>query len=571
MHPSEICAPALLRMGELSFFVIADAKCFHDHILDLVADRAEAEKQTRINNWKARIADDDRSCIAWVKRRGDRGAPVPPPRPAQAARLEQTAVHPLHILNKSVETWSEEWRTKPIDRAAFANMLVAVPRPSPVVLPSPTAEEFRKQASNMQHRAPGLDQWQAEDMLKLPTVWWEGLTSIWRCLLRGHHAPDAWKGVHVRLLDKQDAGDTRPIGLTSLAWRVGSRWLVGALRPWMSQWLDATTYGGVYDSSVHDVHQFVNFVNDGQTVFVSQDLSRFFDSVNHSLMDDMLEHFNMPTSVRRLLQDVYSGGWRFMSYKGHTHPEMLWPERGLIQGCRLSPLLAAGFMRIWSAVVVLPNTITATSFVDDRLFWDRSGRLPCLIDAKRRSDSFDHAAAFQCRAKKCSVAAAPDSHGDIIADALGYECTSQLGILGLNHSMGKPKEVGLLKAVDCKVRGRLKGISVLPRPSRQRRKLIQQLVAPVMHWAAGIVRWDAPAFAMWRHETCRAVLGRGLTDTPVALSLEVLGWKYDPVAVAAECTLRAIIRHQARLPRWLEMIDLDFAVQKVAGFVTCCT
>ena len=59
----------------------------------------------------------------------------------------------------------------------------------------------------------------------------------------------------------------------------------------MSQWLDATTYGGVYDSSVRDVHQFVNFVNSGQTVFVSQDLSRLFEAVNHNLLDDMLEHF----------------------------------------------------------------------------------------------------------------------------------------------------------------------------------------------------------------------------------------------------------------------------------------
>ena len=60
-------------------------------------------------------------------------------------------------------------------------------------------------------------------------------------------------------------------------------------------------------------------------------------------------------------------------------------------------------MRPWSAAASTGADLVPSSFADDRLFYNVRGNLEAMHRAKIASDRFDHASAFQCRARKCSI------------------------------------------------------------------------------------------------------------------------------------------------------------------------
>ncbi|CAE7875021.1 PKAR, partial [Symbiodinium sp. KB8] len=140
--------------------------------------------------------------------------------------------------------------------------------------------------AKMEHGGKACTTYKADSLLLLPLDWWEAFTSLWRQLLDGKGVPKQWRGTYVHLLEKNESNDTRPIGLTSLGWRIGSKWLVGALRELADSWLDATVSGGVHGSSVMDTHQYITHVNNCEAVFISQDLSQFFDTISHELLSE---------------------------------------------------------------------------------------------------------------------------------------------------------------------------------------------------------------------------------------------------------------------------------------------
>ena len=84
-----------------------------------------------------------------------------------------------------------------------------------------------------------------------------------------------------------------------IAWRCGARVLVRRLQPWLYQWLDHRTLGGVGGRSV---------LND-EHVMVGQDLSKFFDSVHAEHLHLTLQHLRAPpgfTSLVIALKGVFS-------------------------------------------------------------------------------------------------------------------------------------------------------------------------------------------------------------------------------------------------------------------------
>ncbi|CAJ1374342.1 unnamed protein product, partial [Effrenium voratum] len=104
--------------------------------------------------------------------------------------------------------------------------------------------------------------------------------------------------VEIVLLDKKEAGDTRK------------------LRPWTRQWLDDTVLGGVFGSSVSDAHAFINHDNTEDMIFVSQDLTKFFDCIDYHQLLQLLERMKMPTAFRNVYMDFYANARRFLCYKG---------------------------------------------------------------------------------------------------------------------------------------------------------------------------------------------------------------------------------------------------------------
>ena len=109
--------------------------------------------------------------------------------------------------------------------------------------------------------------------------------------------------------------------------------------------------GGVFGASVAEVHAMINFDNACDAIFVAEDLSSFFDAVDWQALLVILQHLRPPPQLVPLLKAFYANSKRILSYEGCLDKTWRTALRGLIQGCPLSPMLAATILRCWSSLV----------------------------------------------------------------------------------------------------------------------------------------------------------------------------------------------------------------------------
>ena len=362
-------------------------------------------------------------------------------------------------------------------------------------------------------------------------------------------------------IDKKIPGETRPISLAQIAWRIGSKWLVWALRDWTDTWLDDSVLGGVPASSPSDMHTFVEWANTPDSIYVSQDLAKCFDSINYDALKHVMIKLKMPSAALNLILNFYCAQRRFLTYRGASTGTWLWPERGILQGCPLSPLIAASFMRLWSQTV-RTSGLRAHSFVDDRLIIANQTMIAQLQQAKRQGDVFDTACGFECRPSKCAIAARPTTAACALADAFQYKLSDELDLLGLVHKIGQPGAARLAKPILNKIEARAQCIQVLPVPTRERSRLIRQLVLPCLHWCAGHIQIQHAVLRKLRRIIFRAIQGQALHDLPFVVGFSVLGWQLDPLTSAKHAILDTIIRFHLRRPRWQDHVPVALALAK---------
>ena len=278
------------------------------------------------------------------------------------------------------------------------------------------------------------------------------------------------------------------------------------------------------------------------------------------LWNTRTEHLKVPPLVLSIVKDFYSESKRLLMYKGETLGKWETPQRGLLQGCPFSPLLAAVFMRVWSAFTSVDH-VSTFSFVDDRLMHASSSYIESLREATCRSRRFDAACGFVCRPSKCAVAALPSEEALMLAHELNYQCSPSLCILGLRHTVGQRGAINFDKDIELKIQCRATCISALPLPVFQRKLLLKQLVIPIFGWATGVVAHNENSLKTMRNAFLHAVQGAQLKDLPKVVALEVLGWELDPVASSFMQALQSGFRCALRNPRWIEQIPLDVAMQ----------
>ena len=101
-----------------------------------------------------------------------------------------------------------------------------------------------------------------------------------------------------------------------------------------------------------------------------------------------------PPQLVRLLRNFYTQGTRVFAHAGMLSAHFQQVSRGLLQGCPLSPLVAATFLKVWGNHVA-SSSVKVTSFVDDMTIWAKgSGKSTRdvehdLLSAYTRSNEFD--------------------------------------------------------------------------------------------------------------------------------------------------------------------------------------
>lgn len=318
---------------------------FSDTVASLILQTEVLIKDTNLSKWKSRIAGSEAEQRRWVKMRAQqRIAQTLQPEIATPASVRK-AIHPSHVLEHESAVWRDEWSHNQVDIPCIRDLLHSVvPRPPACQVDltiHPT--ELRRSAMSMVGKAPGPDSWQADDLVTLPEEFWQALADIWNLVLQHSQIPTTWSDARVALLPKPD-GSTRPLSVASVLWRIGARVLLRKLSPWIRSWTDASVMGGLPGTSANSVHSILSHAISKHSIFVSQDLARFFDSVSWEAMHEILTWLRCPDLVIQLLASFYRQGRRLFSFAGGVSDNWFSPGRSLLQGCPMSPMLAACFM-----------------------------------------------------------------------------------------------------------------------------------------------------------------------------------------------------------------------------------
>ena len=237
------------------------------------------------------------------------------------------------------------------------------------------------------------------------------------------------------------------------------------------------------------------------------------------------------------------------------------PDRGLPQGCPLSPVISAAVTHVWACYVFganlsLSSPVTGYGYIDDRLLLLRSNQdaaaLTCAVD---RSSRFDQAFCLEVSVAKCSVVAAPnDRECAALASTLGYKFEQHFDALGVQAQWGRPWR--LLRYSLRKATCRLCALRSLRLPSQRTRALVRSLVLPAVTWAASFATPTEDDLWLLQREVehcMRALAGHGAAKV---LFFELLGWHLEPCFAIDERILRDMWRAIVSPGLWTEELPL---------------
>lgn len=200
-----------------------------------------------------------------------------------------------------------------------------------------------------------------------------------RCLALGHH-PKPWRNAKVVMLRKFNKPDPtapnayRPITLEETFGKILEKIIATRLQ-WYgtdAKMLDSRQYGGRKSASVHDaasnlVAQIENGFSLGHTtIAVFVDVSGFFPSVQHHILQHELKKLRLPDNIIRWCMSFLSNRTVTLSFDGFTAQPVAVPNLGVPQGSPISPILA----NLYAAPCLqsIPDNLSTRAFVDDHSF-----------------------------------------------------------------------------------------------------------------------------------------------------------------------------------------------------------
>ncbi|CAE7617784.1 unnamed protein product [Symbiodinium necroappetens] len=547
---------------ELRAFADANPLDALESVAGIVKLVADDERRAALRRWLATTSDDFGAQCSWVRRRCALEEAADRPSVPLGDLDPRVVTAPTEVLKQAESEWAPRWTARR-DRSddAVLHALRALPEvPQCAWQVTFDGPSLCGMARSMKGKAPGVDQWRAEELLLLPPSFWQSLAELWQSIADRGDVPRPWQRVRIALLPKRQGG-TRPLSLLSVVWRLGAKHMLHQLDAWVGLWLDHTSCGGVPARSGKDlVHQLLAGMREHtQSAVVAQDLAKYFDAIDVRDLMVVLRRLAAPPQLVAVVQALYDGQERLFSRSGFLSGSWVQASRGLCQGCPLSPLLAAAVLRGWSALLGTAGA-RAASFVDDRYFWASSSDTLC--SAKALSDEYDTAFGFHCDSRKCAIAASSASGiaGEVAA-VCGYSRVEQLTILGLTLDFGQEGAAVPAAFALGHVRRRLRLVAVLTRSFIARRALMRRLVMPMITWAGAFGVVSADDARALRRDFLFRVGSATARDKAVPLCLAVVGYECDPCFMRHWAVLHELIRLRSGTRAWQDTAPLSVALR----------
>ena len=145
---------------------------------------------------------------------------------AQVGPSHDHAKHPANAVHEQASAWTKKWNSvQTRDWTELSNLLQGVQRPQPCqVLMRVTAEQLQQNAKAMSNKVSGADSWEARDLVRLPTEWWELAAAIWNRSLEHGKLPKAWCQAKVVLLWKKQVAQGQSLFSRFYGGRVRGHW-----------------------------------------------------------------------------------------------------------------------------------------------------------------------------------------------------------------------------------------------------------------------------------------------------------------------------------------------------------
>ncbi|CAE7357806.1 unnamed protein product, partial [Symbiodinium sp. CCMP2592] len=357
---------------------------------------------------------------------------------------------------------------------------------------------LRAIAASFSNKAAGPDCWRAKDVARLPNRWWHAAAQLWQHVWDRGQVPKLWRFAKVTLIRKRGGPKTRPITLTQVIWRVGTKHIARALRPWTLKWASSSDHGGLPGRSTSDVlFQLQAAIKRGVNTAALMDVAGYFDSLNVPAIGRVFNRLGAPPQLLPLLESFYSDAKRLPAIA--------------ISGGSLISLLSS-------------TNIGAQIFMDDRTLWiEPRGSLQDLDAALLASADFDQAFSLQLAEDKCFVAAKHHTEATrLLADKWHFMTCGSLELLGVSFDFegaGAIPKFSLRKAVL-----RLRLLRWTQAATTSRIMLVRSLVMPCLAWAAGFARPSAKDVQAVQHEV-RFLFSSGYGgDVATVAFYELLGW-----------------------------------------------
>ena len=521
----------------------------------LLQQVTDQEKQAAIARWQARQRDDQVATSAWVKRKADEATHLQ--KRQVSAPQDCRTVHPFSFLQREAAIWKDKWsrQGRGLDYDAIDTALKVLPE-AEALSDDPihfSVADMQRAARHMKHKACGPDSWSAGDLLKLPFTWWQAFCALWQVVYRRSCIPHQWKHITIVLIPKRGE-ESRPIGLCSIAWRIGAKVVNWRLRNWLGGWITSDTLGAAPGRGTYDAHVRLQRARaNGVRQFIKQDLSSFFDTIDVRAATMLLERMGAPPALGILISEFYRAQRRIFKSERYYSSEWIQVSRGVVQGCPLSPTIALAFGHLWAQFCATPQTCRLI-FIDDRVLWAKPGTLrvdQALAMALDKCQVFDRLFGFHCRAQKCAVVQPPgDTTLQALADERHYPCEHTLQILGVELQLdGSPDS--LLKLQLDLVLCRLRYLRLCSASVRVKKLVYSSLVTSVLTWAAGVALPDPKEVARVRADTQAMLQPQLAKDAPFVLVWAAHGWQFEPQCVLNWRAVQVALRVVARPPVWL--------------------
>lgn len=216
-----------------------------------------------------------------------------------------------------------------------------------------TVEEINKAISKLKgNKMAGEDGYPAEWYKHFRDLVTPLLRDCFNHVLTGGEIPPSWKRAVISVIPKAgknrtECGSYRPISVLNIDYRIFATILAKRLEFITSELTDTDQTGFVRNRQTHDnvrrALHLINKMKNIESIAVSLDAEKAFDSVCWNYLYLALERFGFNSQIIRCLQSLYNSPTARIKINGDL-TDTLQLERGCRQGCPLSPTLFALFI-----------------------------------------------------------------------------------------------------------------------------------------------------------------------------------------------------------------------------------